>query len=87
MAACTDAALWVRCSEIAPGGFHHQVLAVGDGKRRTATAGNFCNHFLEHIVDGHGAMAELHRVLQPEGWAILQAPIANKLTATSEDSS
>jgi SAM-dependent methyltransferase len=44
-----------------------------------------CNHVLEHIVDDRRALRELHRVLKPEGWAILQVPIALALENTYED--
>jgi len=45
----------------------------------------FCNHVLEHIPDDKRAMAELHRVLKPGGWAIMQVPIKGERTL--EDSS
>ena len=34
-----------------------------------------CLHVLEHIPEDIRAMRELHRVLKPGGWAILQVPI------------
>ncbi len=34
----------------------------------------FCNHVLEHVNDDVLAMQEIHRVLKPGGWAILQVP-------------
>ena len=46
-----------------------------------------CNHVLEHIIDDHKAMSELHRVLKPGGWAILQVPISFSLDKTFEDAS
>lgn len=33
-----------------------------------------CNHVLEHVADDIRAMAEIHRVLKPGGFAILQVP-------------
>lgn len=33
-----------------------------------------CNHVLEHVKDDLKAVREIHRVLKPEGWAILQVP-------------
>lgn len=33
-----------------------------------------CNHVLEHVRDDIQAMKEIHRVLKPGGWAILQIP-------------
>jgi hypothetical protein len=46
-----------------------------------------CNHVLEHIPDDRKAMRELYRVTRPHGIAILQVPIASKLSATIEDPS
>lgn len=46
-----------------------------------------CNHVLEHIVDDEKAMTELHRVLKPGGWGILQVPMSFVLDETYEDSS
>jgi SAM-dependent methyltransferase len=45
-----------------------------------------CNHVLEHIVDDRKAIQELHRVLKPGGWAILQVPLSMTLERTYEDS-
>jgi SAM-dependent methyltransferase len=47
--------------------------------------GVICNHVLEHIPDDATAMSEILRILKPNGWAILQTPIAAKLDATYED--
>ncbi len=44
-----------------------------------------CNHVLEHVIDDYKAMTELHRVLKPGGWAILQVPISLSLDKTYED--
>jgi len=44
-----------------------------------------CNHVLEHIPDDALAMRELHRVLTPSGWAILQVPISISLEQTYEN--
>lgn len=45
----------------------------------------YCSHVLEHIPDDRQAIAELYRILQPDGWAIVQVPItADK---TFEDTS
>lgn len=44
-----------------------------------------CNHVLEHIPNDRLAMAELYRVLKPEGWAILQVPLSLDLAITYED--
>lgn len=43
------------------------------------------NHVLEHIPDDAQAMAELHRVLTPHGWAVLMCPIARGQETTLED--
>jgi SAM-dependent methyltransferase len=45
----------------------------------------YCSHVLEHVPDDRRAMREFHRVLAPNGWAILQVPITAK--ATFEDPS
>lgn len=39
-----------------------------------------CNHVMEHIPDDRRAMAELFRVIQPGGWAILQTPVKGDTT-------
>lgn len=44
-----------------------------------------CNHVLEHIPDDAKAMRELYRILKPNGWAILQVPVAEKLSQTYEN--
>jgi SAM-dependent methyltransferase len=46
-----------------------------------------CNHVLEHVGDDRRAMRELWRALKPSGRAILQVPIAERLTETREDAS
>lgn len=46
-----------------------------------------CYHVLEHILDDRRAMRELHRVLKPGGWGILQVPLSLVLDETFEDSS
>ena len=48
----------------------------------------FCNHVMEHVADDFKAMAEIHRVLRPGGWATLQIPLFHPLKdVTFEDSS
>lgn len=44
-----------------------------------------CNHVLEHIIDEAKALQEVHRVLKPKGWAILQVPIDSELNETLEN--
>ena len=44
-----------------------------------------CNHVLEHITDDRKAMSELHRVLRPGGWAVLQVPVDPARETTFED--
>ena len=47
----------------------------------------FCNHVLEHVTDDITAMNEIHRVLKPQGFAILQVPFFNPVPDTTfEDS-
>lgn len=46
----------------------------------------FCNHVMEHVDDDIKAMSEIHRVLKPGGWAIIQVPfMAEGLELTYED--
>lgn len=44
-----------------------------------------CNHLLEHVPADAKAMAELFRVLKPDGKAILQVPISKNSDKTFED--
>lgn len=45
-----------------------------------------CNHVLEHVQDDIQAMREIRRVLRPGGFAILQVPFFNPVSAhTFED--
>jgi SAM-dependent methyltransferase len=44
-----------------------------------------CCHVLEHVDDDDKAMREIHRVLKPTGFAILQVPLATNLEKTLED--
>jgi SAM-dependent methyltransferase len=47
-----------------------------------------CNHVLEHVRDDIQAMREMHRVLKPGGFAILQVPFFNPVPDTTfEDNS
>lgn len=47
----------------------------------------FCNHVLEHVDDYVKATSELHRVLKPGGWAIIQSPQDWSRPHTYEDPS
>ncbi|MCA1763483.1 MAG: class I SAM-dependent methyltransferase [Cryomorphaceae bacterium] len=44
-----------------------------------------CNHVLEHVNDADKCISELHRVLKPGGWAIMQVPIDYSRNETYED--
>jgi SAM-dependent methyltransferase len=47
-----------------------------------------CNHVLEHVRDDIQAMKEIHRVLKPGGFAIMQIPFFNPVPDTTfEDNS
>ena len=47
-----------------------------------------CNHVMEHVEDDAQAMREIHRVLKPGGWAIIQIPFFHPIPEiTFEDSS
>jgi predicted SAM-dependent methyltransferase len=45
----------------------------------------FCNHVLEHVPDDERAMAELHRILCPGGWAVLMTPVGRDVERTIEE--
>ncbi|MBC8110808.1 MAG: class I SAM-dependent methyltransferase [Verrucomicrobia bacterium] len=45
----------------------------------------FCNHVMEHVTDDLKAMQELHRILKPGGWAIIQSPLDTSKKTTLED--
>jgi len=47
----------------------------------------FCHHVLEHVPDDRTALRELHRVLNREGFAILQTPFDPARAHTYEDAS
>lgn len=47
----------------------------------------FCNHVMEHVDDPVRCMSELHRVMKPGGWAIMQVPQDFSRAETYEDSS
>jgi len=40
----------------------------------------YCSHVLEHVDDDRRAIAELYRVLNPVGWAVLLVPITAEQT-------
>lgn len=40
----------------------------------------YCSHVLEHIEADMDAMAELHRVLKPGGWALVMTPVKGDTT-------
>lgn len=45
----------------------------------------YCSDVLEHVVDDHRALAEFHRVLKADGWAVLLVPVT--VSRTVEDPS
>ena len=47
----------------------------------------FCNHVLEHVDDALQCMKELHRVMKPGGWGIMQVPQDITRQETYEDAS
>jgi SAM-dependent methyltransferase len=46
-----------------------------------------CSHVLEHVEDEAGALAQLRRVLRPNGWAAVMVPVDRTVEATLEDPS
>lgn len=55
------------------------VTLVGDVVSLPLAGGSIdaalCIHVLEHVPDDRGALAQLHRVLRPGGWALVSVPI------------
>lgn len=47
----------------------------------------FCNHVMEHVDDAIRCMSELHRVMKPGGWGIMQVPQDFTREETFEDPS
>jgi SAM-dependent methyltransferase len=47
----------------------------------------FCNHVMEHVDDALQCMRELHRVMKPGGWGIMQVPQDFSRELTLEDKS
>lgn len=45
----------------------------------------FCNHVMEHVDDALQCMKELHRVMKPGGWGIMQVPQDTTRDVTYED--
>lgn len=45
----------------------------------------FCNHVMEHVNDAIRCMSELHRVMKPGGWGIMQVPQDHSRATTLED--
>jgi SAM-dependent methyltransferase len=44
-----------------------------------------CSHVLEHVPDDRRAMGELHRILRPDGFAIVMVPLVHGVEETNED--
>lgn len=44
----------------------------------------FCNHVMEYVPDDVAGFREIRRILKPEGFAVLQVPIARSLVTTRE---
>ncbi|MBX9853230.1 MAG: class I SAM-dependent methyltransferase [Cytophagaceae bacterium] len=47
----------------------------------------FCNHVMEHVDNDIKAMQEIHRVMKPGAWAIIQSPMDPSREKTFEDPS
>jgi SAM-dependent methyltransferase len=44
-----------------------------------------CSHVLEHVPNDRRALRELHRVLHPDGFAIVMVPLVHGVDETNED--
>jgi SAM-dependent methyltransferase len=57
---------------------------VGDCERLDLPDASFdvvlCVHVLEHVPDDAAALRELHRILKPGGWGVIQVPILRETT-------
>lgn len=47
--------------------------------------GVICYHVLEHVEEDGNAMAELFRIIKPDGWAIIQVPVFRDRPETLDD--
>ncbi len=63
--------------------FHSDLTAIA--RPDAAYDAIICSHVLEHVSDDRAAMREMHRVLAPGGWAVLQVPIAARAERTDEE--
>lgn len=72
-------------ADLASAGVDHRVdvtaMPFADGSWDVV----LCNHVLEHVGDDRKAMAEIHRVLAPGGFAVLMVPIVDAWAETYED--
>ena len=61
----------------------------GDVQELTYSADSFdafvCSHVLEHVPDDRRALAELRRVLRPDGWGIVMVPVCLAAPSIDED--
>ena len=66
-----------------PGVEHMDITAIP--RPDASYDATLCSHVLEHVGDDRAALRELHRVLVPGGWAVLQVPIASRAERTDEE--
>jgi SAM-dependent methyltransferase len=57
-----------------------QALALADDSVDVV----LCSHVLEHVSDDSAALRELHRVLRPGGWGVLQTPVNGLVTVEEQ---
>jgi len=70
----------------APGvDFHADITALPLGDESFDLV--LCSHVLEHVQDDAAALAELRRILRPDGVAIIQVPYDRRKPETDEDPS
>ncbi len=68
-------------------GVDHKVDMLDMPFEDTSFDAFICSHVLEHVDDDKKAVSELYRILKPNGWGILMAPVCTAITHTQEDKS
>ena len=90
-----EACIAPRLRELAGGGYVTADLVRADVDERIDVMaiphadatfhGVYCSHVLQDVPDDIAAMSELHRILKPGGWAILNIPVTAPVTVDHRD--